>query len=219
MDKSNKSRPVLKGKIHLFALISYMLLFVIIRDKIPKNIRFTILFYLLAKIGHFGASTVLHIINWSDTMIDIMRKIDHIMIFPQIIGTYYAITSTVVPDINPLVLKTVNIGAISGILSRILFTDASKLFIAIPYFLTGWALLLDPRVFVSLFQRLGYKTLIAILGGIFYSIGGLIYIKRTPNLIPGYLEYHELFHIFSVLGASSLTYFIFQHAIPYYSLH
>ncbi len=211
----NDSRPLLKGKIHLIALISYLSLFPILIRTLPKNIRFYMIFYLLAEIGHFGASTLLHIINWV-SWLDIMRKIDHIMIFPKIISTYYAITSTVLPDIHPLVLKIVNISSLLGILSRVLFTDASKIMIAIPYFLTGWAVLLDPKIFRLLFQRLKHDAWILILSGVLYSIGGIIYIRKKPNLIPGYLEYHELFHIFSVLGAASVTKFIFQNAIPYY---
>jgi hemolysin III len=171
---------------------------------------------LLSELGHFAASTLLHIINWPKELVNYIRKIDHVMIFPKIMGTYYAITSTIIPDIDPMVLKTVEFGSILGIISRILFTDAPGWIITLPYYITGWAILLNPKAIISVYKRLPFGVLICLLGGILYSIGGYIYIKKYPNLWPGYLEYHELFHIFTILGTFSFTHFVFNYAIPYY---
>jgi len=39
------------------------------------------------------------------------------------------------------------------------------------------------------------------LGGIFYSIGALIYAMKKPNPFPGIFEFHEIFHLFIMAGS------------------
>ena len=222
MGISNSSltdRPYFKGISHLFAFIIYSMGFKSLNSIIPKDIKFSLTSYLLSEIGHFGASTLFHMIDWSSTQpeyLNYIRRLDHVMIFPKIVGTYHAVAATVLPDINPLVLRTVEVSAILGMISRILFTDAPKWVITIPYFITGWAILLNPQALITLYKRLPFGTLIAILGGILYTIGGCIYAVKAPNLFPGYFQYHELFHVFTILGTVCFTYFVFKHCIPYY---
>jgi hypothetical protein len=44
------------------------------------------------------------------------------------------------------------------------------------------------------------------LGGVFYSVGAVIYAEKKPNPIPGVFGFHEIFHIFVMLG--SLSHFV-----------
>lgn len=45
-----------------------------------------------------------------------------------------------------------------------------------------------------------------VLGGIFYTIGGVIYASKSKKLTIGNWGFHEIFHIFILLG--SLSHFI-----------
>jgi hemolysin III len=44
------------------------------------------------------------------------------------------------------------------------------------------------------------------LGGAFYSVGAVIYAVKKPNPVPGVFGFHEIFHIFVMLG--SLSHFV-----------
>jgi hemolysin III len=185
---------------------------------IPSTLKFPLIFYLLAIIGNFGCSTLLHIINWSDEITPHLRRLDHIMIFIKILATYCASISTVIPDINLLVKYVITVGTILGLFSRIYFTEAPKLIIAIPYFIVGWAILLDPYAISLIIQRIPVGALIALLGGIMYSIGGYIYSKQYRLPCHRYIGYHELFHIFSIVGTSLFAFCVFNYMIPYYNM-
>jgi len=39
-------------------------------------------------------------------------------------------------------------------------------------------------------------------GGVVYSLGAVIYALKWPNPFPGYLGFHEIFHLF-VIGGST----------------
>ena len=41
------------------------------------------------------------------------------------------------------------------------------------------------------------------IGGLFYTIGGIIYGIKKPDPIPGVFGFHEIFHIFVMLGSGS----------------
>lgn len=45
-----------------------------------------------------------------------------------------------------------------------------------------------------------------VLAGIFYTLGALVYLKRTPDWWPTVFGYHELFHVCVVLGNIAVTF-------------
>jgi len=42
-----------------------------------------------------------------------------------------------------------------------------------------------------------------IIGGVVYTLGAVIYATKIFNLIPGKLGFHEIWHIFVLLGATA----------------
>ena len=44
-------------------------------------------------------------------------------------------------------------------------------------------------------------TLVA-AGGIFYTLGAVVYAVQRPNLMPATFGFHELFHVLTVLAAA-----------------
>lgn len=217
-DHSEK-RPLLKGKFHLLATLMYVLISPTIYDMIPPKIKLSLGIYLLCIISNFGSSAFLHMIPWPDYLVVYPRRLDHTIIFVKIAATYYAIIATVLPDINKLVIDVLNIGTALGILTRLLFTDAPQIVIGISYLLVGWAIMLDPYILVVMMNRIPTGTIIAIAGGLSYTIGALIYTFKYPRLCPKIMGYHELFHIFTIIGTILFTTCIFYHAIPYYTSH
>lgn len=212
-------RPLLKGIFHLFATLWYLIELPSLISRIPPGLEFPLVIYVLSIIGSFGASTLLHIINWSDSVMVYPQRLDHIMIFVKIAATYYAGISTVMTDINPLVIQVLCVGTLLGMMLRIFFTQASQIVICLPYLIVGWSLILDPDTMLSLLQKIPLGSIIALSAGLSYTIGGYIYMTKYPNPWPRYMGYHEVFHVFTIVGAILFTITIFDHAVPYYVLH
>src|ERR1700733_10695668 len=139
-------RPLLKGVFHLLATIIYLIAFPYLQNRIPSELSFPFTIYTLSIISNFACSTLLHIIHWSKDIEIYLRRLAHIMICIMIASTYYAAITTIMNDIDSIVIYTLWTGTFLGIITRLFFTDAPKIFISLPYFLIGWSLLLDYEI-------------------------------------------------------------------------
>ena len=208
----------MKGKIHAIATAVYICL--IPRLHVPEPIQIPVCIYIASVLCHFASSTVLHIYPWSGRKLSFFRKLDHSVIFIKIVATYWVFINTIIPDVNIYLKISLYGGAILGILSRLLHTDAPQIFVVIPYLMVGWSALLDHNSLKCLIVRSPETFIWGIIGGICISFGSVIYILRRPNPIPDILEFHELFHICGVIGTICLGYAIHGYAIPYHqSVH
>ena len=68
----------------------------------------------------------------------------------------------------------------------------------------GWAALFMIKPLSGILP--GISLFWLVLGGIFYTIGGIIYATNSKKLKIGNWGFHEIFHIFILLG--SLSHFI-----------
>ena len=142
-----------------------------------------------------------------------MRRADHATIFFAIAGTYTAVAGLVLRGwALVLVLCLVWIGGAAGVTIRQLWLDAPKWAVAVPYVVVGWCAL---AVVPQLVRGLG-GTGVALVaaGGACYTAGALCYALRRPVLVPGVFGYHELFHAFTVLGATLQFAAIAVYAMP-----
>ena len=65
----------------------------------------------------------------------------------------------------------------------------------------GW---LSVLVIVPLYHRTGWIPISWLLaGGLFYTVGGIIYAIKKPVLIPDWFGFHEIFHILILMGSAS----------------
>ena len=172
----------------------------------------------------FGASLVLlytfsaiyHLCNVGETATNILRKFDHIMIFILIAGTYTPIC------LGPLrgpwgwtIFGIVWGLAIIGIIFTAIWIKAPRWLTTSIYLSMGWTVLIATYPLVmtfieaNMFPSLGWL----LAGGIFYTIGAVIYGIKKPNLnIPG-VGFHEIFHIFVMIGSFCHFWFIFNHVL------
>ena len=42
-----------------------------------------------------------------------------------------------------------------------------------------------------------------VAGGLFYTVGAIVYITKKLDFLPGVFGFHEIWHIFVILGALS----------------
>jgi hemolysin III len=67
------------------------------------------------------------------------------------------------------------------------------------YLLMGWVVIIP---FKSLIEAMPLSIIILLVsGGISYTIGAIIYALKKPNPFPPYMGFHEVFHIFVIMGA------------------
>ena len=59
----------------------------------------------------------------------------------------------------------------------------------------------------------GEALLWLLAGGIFYTIGGLIYGLKWPKIETKYVGFHEIFHIFVMLGSLCHYWFIIRYVL------
>ena len=52
-------------------------------------------------------------------------------------------------------------------------------------------------------------------GGVAYTVGGYIYVKEKPNPYPGVFGFHEIWHIFVVLGAGFHYFVMYFYVLPW----
>ncbi len=166
--------------------------------------------FMLSMILLYGASATYHSINVSEKVIRVFRKIDHMMIFILIAGSYTPVCMIVLGGKLGYTLLTVIWGiAIAGIGIKAFWITCPKWFSSVVYIAMGWVCV---GVFGPLWNTLPPSAFLWLLaGGIIYTIGGVIYALKLPifNSRHAYFGSHEIFHLF-VMGGS-ICHFIFMY--------
>lgn len=158
----------------------------------------------------YGASTAYHSVAVSDKVLKIFRKIDHMMIFVLIAGSYTPVCLIVLGGKMGYTLLTLVWGiAITGMTIKAFWITCPKWFSSAIYIAMGWTCVL---VFGTLWDTLPHAAFGWLLaGGIIYTVGGIIYALKLPifNAIHKNFGSHEIFHLF-VMGGS-ICHFIFMY--------
>lgn len=148
----------------------------------------------------YTASTLYHSLNVSEKATELLHKIDHMMIYVLIAGSYTPIC--LIPLRGGWGWSLFGVAwflAITGILLKIFWFNAPRWISTIFYIGMGWVVVI---AFVPLIKNIPTAGVIwLVAGGISYTIGAVIYGLKKPNIFKKYLGFHEIFHVF-VLGGS-----------------
>lgn len=173
--------------------------------------------FIVSMILLYAASTTYHSLNLSPKVNRILRKIDHMMIFVLIAGTYTPVCMIVLDKKTGYPLCALIWGiALVGILVKAFWITCPKWFSSLLYIAMGWTCVLAFTQLVTNLSSAAFGWLLA--GGIIYTVGGVIYALKLPlfNAKHKYFGSHEIFHLF-VMGGSAchliLMYF-FVAAMP-----
>ena len=166
--------------------------------------------FILSMVLLYGASATYHSLNIGGRALRIFRKVDHMMIFVLIAGSYTPVCLIVLGGRMGHTLFAVVWGiAIVGMLLKACWVTCPKWFSSIIYIAMGWVCVF---VFGPLWNTLPHNAFLWLLaGGIIYTIGGVIYALKLPlfNSRHTFFGSHEIFHLF-VMGGS-LCHFIFMY--------
>ena len=146
----------------------------------------------------FGNSALYHRIDWKPKTKAVFKRIDHANIFLLIAGSYTPITVLALPhDKSVLLLWLVWSGAGLGILFRVFWIGAPRWLYVPLYLLLGYASLI---FIVDFFQANAVMMTLILVGGLFYTVGAVIYGLKKPNPFPGKFGFHEIFHTLTLLA-------------------
>ena len=150
----------------------------------------------------YAASTLYHTLDLSEKANKMLKKIDHMMIFVLIAGTYTPICIIALPQPLGIQLLTLVWGiALAGIIVKMFWVTCPKWFSSVLYIGMGWTCVLAFTQILNSLPTAAFGWLLA--GGIIYTIGGIIYAMKLPifNAKHKYFGSHEIFHLF-VMGGS-----------------
>ena len=167
----------------------------------------TLTIYISSMILLYASSTIYHTFNLSNKVNRILKKIDHIMIFIMIAGTYTPICIIALPQtIGFILLIVVWAIALMGIIVKLAWITCPKWFSSSLYISMGWICLLALTQLLKCLPKAAFIWLLA--GGIIYTIGGVIYALKLSvfNSKHRYFGSHEVFHLFVMCG--SICHFI-----------
>jgi hemolysin III len=165
--------------------------------------RLAALVYAVSLAAMFGTSAALHRRNWSPRAWLRMDQLDRAMIYVLIAGSY---TPVVLLALRPgwrvaflALVWTVAAVGIGLVLvrnrGRVIFVTRMVLYLGL-----GWiSVVLLPQLAGTI--GLG-RLALAVVGGVLYTVGVVVLIRRRPDPDPRVFGYHEIWHAFTVAAGA-----------------
>ena len=150
----------------------------------------------------YGASATYHSVDLTGKSLRVFRKLDHMMIFVLIAGSYTPICTIVLGNtLGYGLLSVIWIIAILGIVFKMFWVTCPKWVSSVMYIAMGWLCIVAIAPIIHSLSKTSFGWLLA--GGIIYTVGGVIYALKIPWFENHWKNFglHEIFHLF-VMGGS-----------------
>ncbi len=197
-------REPVNGLTHFFAaIVAIMGLTFLLFKGWGNDIKIAaFLIYGISLILMFSASAAYHLVNASDKVSAILRKMDHTAIYLLIAGSYTPICLIFFQGFWQFgLLSIVWAFALIGIIVKLFTIRAPRWVTAGIYLVMGWLCII---AIGEMRRTLPQGALVLLfIGGLFYTIGAVVYVTKKMDLKPGIFGFHEVWHIFVILGALS----------------
>jgi hemolysin III len=162
----------------------------------------SMLIYGISLVLMLSASATYHLAGAGPTTTRILRKIDHASIYLLIAGTYTPLCLNVFSGFWRWgLLAIIWSMAVIGIVVKIFVINAPRWITAGIYLVMGWLSILAVHEILQTVPTDMLAWLVA--GGLFYTVGALIYILKRPDPRPGVFGFHEIWHLFVLMGCLS----------------
>ena len=197
---ANPDKPRLRGWLHLgmtpLVLVGGVLL-VILAPSLTGKVGTAV--WLAGALLLFGTSAAYHLGDWSPAKKAALRRLDHANIFVFIAATYTPLALALLPpaEATTLLVLIWTVG-VTGLAVRVFWHTAPRWLDVACYLGMGWAGVAWLPAFWG--QSPLVVGLIA-LGGLFYTVGAVIYGRKGPNPLPAWFGFHEIFHACTLAAA------------------
>ncbi|OOB78983.1 MAG: hemolysin [Epulopiscium sp. Nuni2H_MBin003] len=194
-------------------ILGTIVLFVVSLTNDTLNITscISILIFGLSLVALYTTSGIYHMLYVKDATLIILRKLDHAMIFILIAGSYTPFCLLSLTGAWKWgFISVIWILAIIGILLKIFWMNMPRILSTGMYVGMGWLAVIAINPLYKSLQIEAFMLLL--IGGIIYTIGGVIYAMKKPNISKN-IGFHELFHIFCLLGSGCHYYAVCKYII------
>jgi hemolysin III len=212
MMPSGVIKPRLRGVFHAYAFfVSLGCGVALILAASDGRARVAASIYAVAVSALLGTSALYHTMTWRPTARRWMRRLDHSMIFVLIAGTYTPVALLALRgSLASAILIVLWVGALGGVVFKLLWIDAPKWLFAAVYVALGCV---TAAVFGELPAAIGWLGVAGLAsGGLLYTVGAVVYASGRPNPFPKVFGYHEVFHVL-VIVAAALHYAVIAFAV------
>ncbi len=148
----------------------------------------------------YGVSALYHASTLSERGLGHFQRIDHVMIYVLIAGTYTPICLVVLRGrLGMWLLVAVWALAALGVFQKIFWMHAPRWLSTALYLGMGWIAVVIARPLIAAASPGFFLWLLA--GGIAYSLGAVVYGMKWPGGARNIFGYHELWHLFVMAGS------------------
>ena len=203
LELSAPTKPKYRGVSHQIAFwVSLAMGAGLIASAPDGKARLAVSVYSVCLSAMFGVSAAFHRHNWSPRARLRMRRLDHSTIFTAVAGTYTPIALLALHGTTrEVILWLAWLGAGTGVILQLAWKTAPKWLAGVLYIALGWAAI---SALPELTQSSGVGALaFLVIGGVFYTIGAVVYALRRPDPNPEIFGYHEVFHALVIAAALS----------------
>jgi hemolysin III len=155
--------------------------------------------FLVASLLLFGTSGIYHRFHWGPAGEAVLRRMDHANIYVFIAATYTPLALTMLTGASRVgLLVLIWCAALGGLLFRLFWLSAPRWLYTLLYVAMGWAAV----GWLGQFYAAGGLpvVLLVITGGLFYTLGAVVYGRKWPDPSPRWFGFHEIFHAFTIAG-------------------
>lgn len=196
-----RMREPVNGLTHLFAALAAVvgLVVLLIQSRADFLKQQSLLVYGASLVLMMSASAAYHLTQGSPRRIQLLRKLDHSAIFILIAGTYTPVCVNLLSGFWQWGMFSIIWAlAVIGSISKIVLINTPRWFTALVYLIMGWLAILG---FSEIIVVLPVGALIwLVLGGVVFTLGAIVYITKLMNFFPGVFGFHEVWHIFVIVG-------------------
>ena len=197
-----KLREPVNGLTHLggaIAALFGMIALIVIAHGQPVKV-VSVLVYSISILAMFSASAIYHLANVKPGILQTLQKIDHSAIFLLIAGTY---TPFCLLAFNGFwhwgLLMLIWVIAIIGIVISVLYIKSPRWLHTGIYVVMGWLCVMAAPQMPAVLPVAAMVWLF--VGGVIYTLGAVVYATKFLDFMPGKFGFHEIWHIFVLLGA------------------
>ena len=161
----------------------------------------------------YTSSSLYHLLPLSERGTRMLKRVDHMMIFILIAGTYTPICLVPLRGVWGWTLFGIVWGmAVLGFVIKLFWIHAPRWFSTAIYLAMGWVCVLAIYPMVEKLPIGALAWLAA--GGLIYSVGAIIYGAKWPDPFPKVFGFHEIWHLF-VLGGSFCHFWLMYSYVTY----
>ncbi|OPL09604.1 MAG: hemolysin [delta proteobacterium ML8_F1] len=208
-----KIREPVNAITHLFgALLSVVGLGLLLNAAVSSGEMTKIISSIIFSLGLIGLYTTSAVYHGIHRYIPLFRKLDHTMIYFLIAASYTPICLvTLRGRTGGIFLGIIWSMAVLGGVLKFLWLSAPRWLYTSFYLILGWAALF---ILIPLYRELPFTAIeLLVGGGLFYTLGAVIYGTKSRRLRIGVFGFHEIFHIFILLGSLSHYIMIYRYVI------